>query len=977
MSGIVTSGLVLDVDTTDDASWPGGGTLLTNTVSGSTVNLILDDTVTPYSTATDSVTMIYNATGGSQVLKTTAALSIGSVMFWIHRNSQNSDEYLLDVRNDIALSYIILGGGQQLGSYWSTGTHYINGVVSTSLSDIPIGEWASVVVTASSATIESGIIRLLNGNGKNFDAEFGRILIYDKQLTQAEVTQNHTEFVPKISSVVAGAEDATVTVLAITGAIGYQFRHTISGGSEVIAVSDITDLTYTITSLTPASTYTISFYIDTGSGYTFVESIETTTIGNTLVTDGLIHHFNANDPASFVEGDEFMTDLQGSGLTMTSRTGVATTIADGGLDFSLGDNRMRLSTESTFRTFSIWYKKTESLLANPLFVVTGTGSIGYLASRAIGSLGYSGGEFFPTAYVYVDGVLSDIPVGWNDLPDGELHNISFVGSADINAVMTVFSSNSDGYFGKGIIHSFQFYDKVLSEEELLQNFYAGSGALAFTVEPTALSIIVTIIDAGATSYKLTYTPDGGSETVFIASTTDLLHTIDNLQPEVNYTVSLYIDNVFEASQTTTTLAIIPSFEFVQDGAILYFDANDSSSYTEGAEVLTDILGSTNTYYTLSGVTTLLNDGGLDLSAGDNKLQMTQSATFQTISVWYKKTESLFGNPFDIKDSPTGSQSGYIGSRPIGETGGFAGGVFFPTATIYVDGVLSNLLDWNELPDGELHHVVFVGSSSVTGVLTINGSGFYASSELKSVFHSVVLYDKALSESEILENYNAGIGFQSFSTIPRPSSIEVSVTSIENVTYRLTSQETGSDTVRVIRTDFTDTDQVVSGLVPETEYTLRLFYTYINGPGYQLLGSSVVSTVANSAENYDVISFDDGLGGFDVSALDEDSRALFSEIMNELFTTGDEITLSLSSGQFVSATFVNRGGTVSVENASAVVLPFDADAGLLQTANLTLTDTSTEAVDYDETAESITIDSVEYFVGDVLILDGKKVTVSFS
>jgi len=254
--------------------------------------------------------------------------------------------------------------------------------------------------------------------------------------------------------------------------------------------------------------------------------------------------------------------------------------------------------------------------------------------------------------------------------------------------MTVFSSNSDSYFAKGIIHSFQFYDRALSEAELLQNFYAGSGAAALNVEPTPLSIIVTITDAGASSYKLTYTPDGGSETTAVPSTTELLHTIVNLQPETNYTVSVYLDDVFEESVSTTTLA-------------------------------------------------------------------------------------------------------------------------------------------------------------------------------------------------------------------------------------------------------------------------------------------------NSAANYEPTDFDDGSGGFDISSFDSTARALFSEIMNDVFTTGDDVTLSLNSGQTVSAKFVKRGESVSIENTDAVVMPFDASAGALQTVDLTLTDTSTEAVDYNESTETITINTVEYSEGDVLIIDGKKVVVSSS
>lgn len=262
------------------------------------------------------------------------------------------------------------------------------------------------------------------------------------------------------------------------------------------------------------------------------------------VTDGAILFFNANNSDSYTPGSEVLNDLLGSTTTLNTNSGVATSLNDGGLDLSAGDNELNLSEEVTFRTISIWYKKTESMLANPLFLTTGEGTfLGYLASRAIGGGGYSGGQFFPTANVYVDGVASDIAVGWNDLPDGELHNIVFEGSEDVTGVMTINGSGtSTGYYSKMIFHSVIFYDKVLTAEELVQNFNAGSGIAPLTVTNGVFHFGITIAGVdSATGYRLTTQEDEMEETTALDDVTELVQKIKDLQPGTTYTVRLYVN----------------------------------------------------------------------------------------------------------------------------------------------------------------------------------------------------------------------------------------------------------------------------------------------------------------------------------------------------------------------------------------------------------------------------------------------------
>ncbi len=81
-----------------------------------------------------------------------------------------------------------------------------------------------------------------------------------------------------------------------------------------------------------------------------------------------------------------------------------------------------------------------------------------------------------------------------------------------------------------------------------------------TVVSGVLTAEVTLEDSGATAYRISITPDGGSEVVSVSTTTELIHTISNLSPVTNYTVSLYTDTgagfVSEASESITTLANI-------------------------------------------------------------------------------------------------------------------------------------------------------------------------------------------------------------------------------------------------------------------------------------------------------------------------------------------------------------------------------------------------------------------------------------
>lgn len=114
---------------------------------------------------------------------------------------------------------------------------------------------------------------------------------------------------------------------------------------------------------------------------------------------------------------------------------------------------------------------------------------------------------------------------------------------------------------------------------------------------------------------------------------------------------------------------------------------------------------------------------------------------------------------------------------------------------------------------------------------------------------------------------------------------------------------------------------------------------------------------------------------DLSSLDTDSLGLISGLMDDLFTTGDTIEINVQgSAGSKKSKFVNRGSTVDITDSEALIVPFSDDAGSGQTFDMTLSDTSTTTVTYDETTNSVTIDSTSYSPGDSFVLDGKKVVV---
>ena len=272
------------------------------------------------------------------------------------------------------------------------------------------------------------------------------------------------------------------------------------------------------------------------------------------------------------------------------------------------------------------------------------------------------------------------------------------------------------------------------------------------------------------------------------------------------------------------------------------------------------------------------------------------------------------------------------------------------------------------------------SSATHSVNTGDGDLFIGSiSNVRGFFPGKMsdfrIYDYALSSSEILSLFMNGPNFiipDPLVISPRVSNLLTTITPVAGaIGYRLTSQPSGSPTESIINDGFTDIEQRISRLRPSTEYTIRLYST-TDGSVYTLVQTSVVNTLANLGSNYDKNDYLSN-GRFDLSTLDDETDELLSEVIDDVFTTGDPMTINVS-GRNQRSTFVNRGSTVSVADTDAIIAPFSTDGGSGQGVFLTLSDASTVSVAFDETTEEVTVDGTSYDAGDSLILDGKKATI---
>ena len=138
-------------------------------------------------------------------------------------------------------------------------------------------------------------------------------------------------------------------------------------------------------------------------------------------------------------------------------------------------------------------------------------------------------------------------------------------------------------------------------------------------------------------------------------------------------------------------------------------------------------------------------------------------------------------------------------------------------------------------------------------------------------------------------------------------VSVTIDAIDGAdAYQLKYRPTSGGVAIAFATGTTELSHVIPGLMPETEYEISLYY--LTNGAYVFDGSRIVSTLQNSAANYNSSDFGSN-EECDLSGID-DLRDI-SEDLNDLFVTGDKISLSINGSDTVSYTHLTLPTIYSV------------------------------------------------------------------
>ena len=216
------------------------------------------------------------------------------------------------------------------------------------------------------------------------------------------------------------------------------------------------------------------------------------------------------------------------------------------------------------------------------------------------------------------------------------------------------------------------------------------------------------------------------------------------------------------------MAFIHSPKIVTSGLVLCLDAANKLSYPSTGTSWYDLSGNANTGTLTNGPTFSNTNSGTIVFPGnvDNRVQTSYGPTFTnfTISLWFKDNNSVqYGRLLD---------KSYTGGFWIGRNGS--------TANSWGGGILESSPPYGiylTLTDGQWHfltsirsgtsHILYgdgitnttnnvVSSTALdTTTLAIGGwSGGLGSQQFTGNISTVMMYNRALSSTEVLQNYNA-------------------------------------------------------------------------------------------------------------------------------------------------------------------------------------------------------------------------------
>lgn len=439
------------------------------------------------------------------------------------------------------------------------------------------------------------------------------------------------------------------------------------------------------------------------------------------------------------------------------------------------------------------------------------------------------------------------------------------------------------------------------------------------VEQRSINIPVVIQEVtGATAYQITYEGPTGGEIVAFSGSTDLTYNIVGVEPDTTYTIKLYADTgagleLSEQLSTTTLPNLAANYDITE-----FQDTN-------GVTDLTSLDAST-----LSNISSVIPEL---VNTGD------------VVSL------SLVSNP-ELTTTSFVSLGGILDVTGID-------GVLLPFQDTSGAGQTANIT----LSDNT---TVPISYNESTSSITVESTPYSAGDSFVLQGNDVEVFDyyglTVISIDEIIP----------LALEPRSINIPVTIAEVPGaIAYQITYEgPTGGEITAV--SGVTTLEHNITGLEPDTAYTIKLYAD--TGTGYELTEELTTTTLPNVAANYDITDFQEENGVTDLTSLDATTLSNLSSVLTELVNTGDVVNVSLPNEPDLATSFVAVGENINIADVDGLLLPFDTTSGASQTVTLTLSDTTTVPVTYDEVANTISVESVTYSSGDAIYLDGNKLEV---
>jgi len=306
------------------------------------------------------------------------------------------------------------------------------------------------------------------------------------------------------------------------------------------------------------------------------------------------------------------------------------------------------------------------------------------------------------------------------------------------------------------------------------NFYIGTGDVG--KGPTSTTGYYNGITPPTGGYTIYLNKETGGPSIYTASNDAQLISLTNTIAGTSYT-TVNECLVYFAGQTDKVCVNRDYEGIVTDGLIFNLDAGFTPSYPKNGTTWYNVGGANNG--TLTNGPTFSTDGGgsivfdgVDDYVNFGSANQILSDTYFTMECWMKSSDNGTGS---------GNQATFIGTR-VGKNaslarfgGGSNAGFFWDTTTEGNINLNSNFVIFDE----EWHHIVgtfdnglgsiyvdgdFKNSASSTAPIDLNTNAFGIGVDpinLTRTFYGKIpigrVYNRALSASEVLQNYNAQKG----------------------------------------------------------------------------------------------------------------------------------------------------------------------------------------------------------------------------